>query len=191
MLNAIQWVKVPFGASGSSTTKASDFVFGGRFETVNGAAVPVPSQVTSVAKPPSLNGDPSSIVSGTFGGSTFAPPPQPATNAARSAAPASITFAPRAIDAHTKGPVKLLSVPITAAALLLAAAPALGRVAVVTTGGSQAAIVDLTAKQVSSRLETGLPTRGAAISASGQTGFVVSSNGTESRLTVIDLGSKQ
>src|SRR3954454_6543008 len=80
---------------------------------------------------------------------------------------------------------------LTALFLALALAPAASaRLAVVTTGKPHAAIVDLGRKKVVARPDVGLPSRAVALSLDGLRAFVVSSNGSAGRLSVIDLQTR-
>ena len=73
------------------------------------------------------------------------------------------------------------------AALLVAAAPAAARLAVVTTGKPEVAVVDLGRKQVLARPDVGLPSRGVALSLDGLRAYVVASDGSAGLLSTIDL----
>src|SRR5688572_5169733 len=71
-----------------------------------------------------------------------------------------------------------------------AAPAASARLAVVTTGKPNAAIVDLSRKQVVARPSVGLPSRGVAVTIDGLRAYVVSSNATAGRLTALDLQTR-
>ncbi len=92
MRQAVQWVKVPSGASGSSTTSTSSTAPAGSARQAIVGVLPAPSQVRSSGiAPPSLkSGVENSIVSGAAGSvglaSSSSPPPQPARAAATNAA---------------------------------------------------------------------------------------------------------
>ena len=76
------------------------------------------------------------------------------------------------------------------AVMVSGASPASARLAVVTTGKTKAAIVDLDRKKVTARPETGLPTRGVALTLDGLRAYVVSSTGSAGRLSVLDLQTR-
>ena len=76
---------------------------------------------------------------------------------------------------------------LACAALLVPAAPAAARLAVVTTGKPEVAVVDLGRKQVLARPGVGLPSRGVALSLDGMRAYVVASDGSAGLLSTIEL----
>ena len=87
MPQAVQWVKVPSGASGSSTTSTSSIEPAGSARQASVGLRPSPSQVMAfgIAAPSLKSGVENSIVSGAAGRLDVclsSPPPQPARAAA-------------------------------------------------------------------------------------------------------------
>src|SRR5688500_16817225 len=78
-----------------------------------------------------------------------------------------------------------------AAVLLLGASAASARLAVVTTGRSHVAIVDLSSRKVLARPTVGLRSKGIAMSRDGLSAYVVSGDNRAGLLSVIDLATRQ
>ena len=72
----------------------------------------------------------------------------------------------------------------------VAAPAASARLAVVTTGKSKAAIVDLGRKKVVARPDVGLPSRAVALTLDGLRAYIVSGNDSTGRLSVVDLQTR-
>src|SRR6187200_2160694 len=80
---------------------------------------------------------------------------------------------------------------LAAAAMLLVATPAASaRLAVVTTGKSRVAIVDLSTRHVLARPSVGLRSKGIAMSRDGLSAYVVSGDSHAGLLSVIDLSTR-